>query len=94
MNETVDMVCSQHPNLSDCPDAVIAYSPQFDEYGLMIHDGGTSRVLIAFCPFCGSRLPQSKRERWFAELERRGVHDPWAEPVPAGFESDEWWRKA
>ena len=32
-------------------------------YGLIIHDGGTSAVTIQFCPWCGSKLPASKRDR-------------------------------
>jgi hypothetical protein len=93
MTEAVEVSCSQHRNLSDCPDAVIAYSSQFDEYGLLVHDGGTSRILIAFCPWCGKHLGRSKRERWFEELRRRGI-DPGEQSLPPEFESDEWWRKS
>jgi hypothetical protein len=28
----------------------------------MIHDGGSSVLLITFCPWCGSRLPVSIRD--------------------------------
>lgn len=92
MSEAVSIVCSQHADLYHCPDAVIAYSSQFDEYGLLVHDGGSSRILIAFCPWCGKPLPASKRDRWFEELKRRGFQDPWSESVPMEFRSDAWWR--
>ncbi|WP_412760022.1 DUF6980 family protein [Methylobacterium guangdongense] len=49
--------CDVHPNRPDCPDAFIAKTRS--GYGLMVHDGGSSVVEIAFCPWCGAKLPQS-----------------------------------
>ena len=40
----------------------IDYLPQLDEYGLIIHDGGTSHYVIHYCPWCGHRLPKSTRD--------------------------------
>jgi uncharacterized protein DUF6980 len=47
--------CSQHPNRDDCPDALVAVVR--GGYGLMIHDGGSSVIEMAFCPWCGAKLP-------------------------------------
>lgn len=47
--------CDVHPDRFDCPDAFIARGPGW--YGLMVHDGGSSVVDIAYCPWCGSKLP-------------------------------------
>jgi hypothetical protein len=44
---------------------------------------------IDYCPWCGSKLPDSQRDRWFDEVERLGV-DPWTEDVPAEFEDGRW----
>jgi hypothetical protein len=66
------------------------YIPKFDEYGIIVHDGGTSMVRIQFCPWCGTRLPESKRDRWFDELKRRGI-DPRGEQVPAEYQTDAWY---
>jgi hypothetical protein len=49
--------CGQHPDRFDCPDMF------FDQlkngsYGLIVYDGGRSVVKIAFCPWCGPKLPQ------------------------------------
>jgi hypothetical protein len=90
MTAAISTNCALHPGRSDCPDALVAYVPKFDEYGLLIHDGGTSSVTIAFCPWCGVRLPASKRDRWFDTLERMSI-DPSAGSVPLAFETDEWW---
>ncbi|WP_406432826.1 DUF6980 family protein [Streptomyces sp. NBC_01589] len=47
------------------------------------------RIGIVFCPWCGQRLPDSQRDRWFEEVESRGI-DPWEDEVPAEFQDDRW----
>jgi hypothetical protein len=84
--------CELHTEPFDCPDCVIHYSPKFDEYGLVIHDGGSSTLAISFCPWCGARLPESKRDLWFEKLEALGFSDPFSQEIPAEFKSDEWYR--
>jgi hypothetical protein len=73
-------------------DTPIIYIRKFDEFGLKIMDGGNSSIMIDFCPWCGEKLPESKREKWFDELEKLGIHDPWNEAVPEKFQSDLWYR--
>ena len=41
---------------------VIYYWSRFDEYLVPVHDGGTSGIQMKFCPWCGVRLPVSKRD--------------------------------
>ena len=76
MTDAVRFVCDRHESRFDCPDALIDYDSRFNEYGLIVHDGGTSVVVIGFCPWCGSKLSESKREEWFRELSRRGFRRP------------------
>ena len=64
-------------------------SPSSREYKLIIHDGGSSGMLIQFCPWCGTRLPASRREEWFDRIEAMGV-DPWKDDVPQEFLDDTW----
>jgi hypothetical protein len=63
MRREVERVCDQHPDRHDCPDCLVQYSPKFREYGILVHDGGTSHLLLRFCPWCGAKLPDSSRER-------------------------------
>lgn len=56
MGEQIAWECKDHPDLSDCPDALIVRSEKYGIFGLRIHDGGSSYVEIAFCPWCGSKL--------------------------------------
>ena len=72
------------------PDALLDYIPKFDEYGMIVHDGGRSMIAIAFCPWCGAQFRESKRDRWFSELEGKGI-DPWSDAVPPEYQTSEWW---
>ena len=87
MSSALEFGCDQHADPFDCGDALVVYNEVFDEYGLIVHDGGASYVLIAHCPWCGSKLPESQRDRWFDEtdaiIER-------SEAVPARFHSIAW----
>jgi hypothetical protein len=89
MTRQVDWHCDTHADRYDCSDALISFTAKFREYGLIIHDGGTSSIIISYCPWCGARLPESQRDRWFDEMDRRGIN-PWTSDVPAEFEDDRW----
>jgi hypothetical protein len=47
--------CKDHPNPFDCPDSLLT---QFKDgsFGLIVHDGGSSAIKIAYCPWCGKKL--------------------------------------
>lgn len=92
MREQVERRCDEHTEQFACCDVVVDFSAKFQEYGLIVHDGGASVILIAFCPWCGKRLPESQRERWFEELENRGI-DPWADRIPDHYQDDRWLRR-
>ena len=92
MREELNKNCEAGLNPFQCPDSLVRYVPKYDEYGLIVHDGGSSMVRISFCPWCGTRLPDSKRDQWFDELQRRGI-DPTSDAVPTEFLTDEWWLK-
>ncbi len=76
MRRYLDWSCEQHDNPYDCPDYVLEYSDRFDEYGIVIHDGGSATLTIKYCPWCGTKLPESKRDLWFDKLEEMGFDDP------------------
>ena len=86
--------CAEHPDPFDCADMVLCHSPMLAEYGLIIHDGGASYLTVDFCPFCGTRLPGSRRDAWFDALEAMGIEDPFAEGVeiPEAYRSAAWWQ--
>lgn len=81
--------CDAHPDRYDCPDALISFVVRYREYGLIVHDGGSSYIVISYCPWCGARLPRSQRDRWHDELELRGI-DPMTGDIPADFRDDRW----
>jgi hypothetical protein len=61
--------CDKHTNLSECAEAAIIYYPQFNEYHIGPRGGRGDDVLIAMCPWCGVKLPESKRDLWLEELD-------------------------
>ncbi len=75
-----------------CTDLALSYSDTFDEYGIMIHDGGASVLVISYCPFCGAKLPDSRRDDWFDRLEAMGIDDPFAVELPEPYRSGAWRR--
>ena len=40
-------------------DKIVHYWNKYGEYGIPVHDGGTSMIAIEYCPWCGEKLPQS-----------------------------------
>jgi len=76
----------------DNVDTPIIYVKKFNEYGIKIMDGGSSSIMIKFCPWCGKQLPESKRDLWFDELESIGINDPWNENIPDKYQTDEWYK--
>ena len=73
MRHQLAWYCDKHSNPYECMDCLILYSKKDKEYGLVIHNkGGGSVWTISYCPWCGQRLPGSKRERgrrlWLDEL--------------------------
>lgn len=80
----------------DVSDKVIYYSSRFDEFGLPIKDGlkgtATSYIHISHCPWCGKKLPESKREEWFFRLEKMGYDSPFSQDIPTAFKSSEWYK--
>lgn len=74
-------------------DKLVYYNEMFDEYGLIVHDGGQSYIIINFCPWCGEKLPQSVRDKYFLELEKLGYDSPYEENIPEKFKTSAWREK-
>jgi hypothetical protein len=93
MKTHLDFSCEQHSSPFECPDALVFHSEKFDEYGLIVHNGGEIYVLIQFCPWCGTQMPQSLRNRWFEELEALGFDEPLDQDIPEQYKSGAWHRE-
>jgi hypothetical protein len=79
------------PAAAAAPGRHVVYDTVFDEYCL-VREGGLDAAPISHCPWCGSVLPESKRDLWFAELAIRGftADDP---GLDEAFRTDAWWRQ-
>jgi hypothetical protein len=71
----------------------IRYDPKFREYGIPVLDGGSSTIKIMFCPWCGQKLPESFRDKWFEVLASKNLEldDP---AIPEDMLSDAWWKRS
>lgn len=59
MRYHVEYTCDLHPDRFECPDCLVHFSERRNGYGLIIHaDAGGGMILIDYCPWCGTRLPE------------------------------------
>lgn len=77
MAAALSQACPEHNDPFECPDNLFCWCPPLDEYGLVIHDGGASYVFVSTCPWCGRRLPDSKRERWLRNWRNSALVVVW-----------------
>ncbi len=86
--------CGNHEDPRDCPNTMVIYLDQFEEYGIPSRDGSDSYWKIDNCPWCGATLPKSRREQWVRKLKAMGF-DPFAdvERIPEAFKSARWYRE-
>jgi len=54
MARAASLTCNQH-DAEDCPDVLIKITHN-GKYGIRIHDGGSSFIVISFCPWCATKL--------------------------------------
>ena len=89
MSEQVNMVSTYAASpLLGSSDKRVYWSPLFDEYGLICQPSAEVLV-ISHCPFCGSKLPESRVDTWFNELEKTGWQT-WGDPIPAKLLEVNW----
>jgi hypothetical protein len=89
MDAALTCVCDQHANPFDCGDQLLVFNDLFEEYGLIVHDGGASYVCIAYCPWCAARLPDSRRDAYFDLLD--SLRLDLAAELPERFTKTGWW---
>lgn len=63
MRAQLSRTCADHPDPADCPDSLVGRYGSRSEYGLRIHDGGSSFVAIRYCPWCGTALKAASGRR-------------------------------
>jgi hypothetical protein len=82
--------CEQMQGAIDDGETGISYTPKFDEFGLAVRDGGSSYITLNFCPWCGHKLPTSRRDEWFRRLEAMNIAFT-KDDIPTEFKSDAWY---
>ena len=75
------------------PNRIVDWYASWNEYRIPVPYDGYTSALIAFCPWCGSKLPPSRNAEWYKALYDLGFDDPGEQQIPAEFNSDAWWRR-
>jgi hypothetical protein len=86
--------CNEMGFFMDQKEIGLVYIDKYREYGFEYRDGGGSFQLIRFCPWCGSKLPNSLRDEWFDRLKIIGIDDPLVSKIPEIYQTSAWWRRA
>lgn len=53
--------CAMMKSQVESEDKIIIHSDKFSEYKIPVRDGGTSGIVLIYCPWCGKKLPNSTR---------------------------------
>lgn len=71
---------------------IVHYDEVFDEYYFPLR--GSVAQCLEFCPFCGEKLPESQRERWFTQIKALGLNPMedanYKKKLPDAFRSAAW----
>lgn len=94
MKDAVESVCDEHTDRSIVRMRWSAIPRSLMSMASSCTHGGSSIVAVEFCPWCGAKLPESKRDRWFEELQRLGFRAPLEEEVPEIFRDARWYSNA
>lgn len=89
MAQFAGIQAATHAGATGFPGAPVHYDAVFDEYSIA-HNGDDTRQVINFCPWCGTILPESRRNAWFAQLRAMGFENPSEQDIPAAFTSAAW----
>lgn len=78
MQGYLDRKCQQHPDPWDCTDYVVIEASD-GRIGIPVRDGGTSIIVLDYCPWCGTALPHQVES---GDTYRQLVMDGWEDDDP------------
>jgi hypothetical protein len=74
-------------------EVAIVYTERYREYGIDYRPGtGGGFQQIHFCPWCGTKLPKSLVDEWFAILDDELGLEPDDPALPEEMKTSAWWR--
>jgi hypothetical protein len=56
MQVHAELHCDVHTDPMECPDILVVYREKSGKDGLPVRDGGSSYVVIRYCPWCGGDI--------------------------------------
>ncbi|MEZ5816818.1 MAG: hypothetical protein R3D44_07035 [Hyphomicrobiaceae bacterium] len=94
MAMSLELSCDLHSDPFECPDVPLVFHEIFGEYGIPIRDGGPGYLLIDHCPWCGGKLPEGARDRWFDTIDAGGLGDTPTALLPERLRTAAWREQA
>ena len=58
-----ELDCDVHDDPVECADCLVLYYSGSREYGIPVRDGGSSYVVIQYCPWCGTNLGSNPSQK-------------------------------
>ena len=84
--------CKELDRVAFDGESAITYLPKIREFGVKLLRRKSSVFdRMRYCSFCGKKLPDSLRLKWFEILEKKGLEPD--EDLPEELRSDKWWRE-
>lgn len=102
-----ECACAQRPRYEGCCETLqkyvnnckteLNYYPAERQISIALAHG-LGREVLSYCPWCGTKLPNSLFDtRWDILENEYGIDDPYdtkqKKKIPAEFLTDEWWKK-
>lgn len=84
--------CKQMDYLLDEGKISVVYIASYRKYSMQVNRLKFEK--IEYCPWCGSKFPNSLQNIYFESLKQFGIYDPVREmdKIPNEFKDDTWWR--
>jgi len=84
--------CEEMSDLLNEGRIAVVYIASYRKYAMHVNKHKFEK--IDYCPWCGTRLPESLQNKYFEELKKLGIYDPVkeAEKIPTEFKDDAWWK--
>lgn len=90
VGENVEM-CNQLEFMINEIEYPLIYLSKTRTVGLLVLDGGSSYIVLDYCPFCGQKLLSSLSDIWFDHLDELDMDLRDVEPG-SEWSNDRWWR--
>ena len=74
-------------------DKLICFRANIQEYGIPCIGCSDSYYRLSYCPWCGKKLPKSRRIKFLKILRKKGFEPFEDDDIPQEYKTSEWYEK-